>query len=78
MSPEERNARSIGIRALLDDANVQAAFDAIEADMTEEWRRAQTTDERENMWRAVNTIERLKTWLHSNASHDLTALRRAK
>jgi hypothetical protein len=78
VTAEELNARSIAIRSLLEDPNIQDAFAAIENDLLAEWRRAQTTEERENMWRAVNVMERLKTWLDSNASHDLTALRRAR
>jgi hypothetical protein len=77
-SPEERARRAVAVRALLDDPNVQEAFRSIEADLTAEWKRARTTEERENIWRAVNVIERLQAWLRSAASHDLAALRRAK
>ena len=73
-----RARRAAAVRALLDDEQVRHAFAAIEADLTAEWRRAHSAEERENIWRAVNLIDRLKTWLHSAASHDLTALRRAK
>ena len=73
-----RARRAAAVRALLDDEHVKQAFAAIEADLTAEWRRAHSAEERENIWRAVNLIERLKTWLHSAASHDLAALRRAQ
>ena len=75
---EERARRAVAVRALLDDPNVQDAFASIEADLTAEWKRARTTEERENVWRAVNVIERLQAWMRSAASHDLTTLRRAK
>ena len=78
MTPDARARRAAAIRALLDDPNVKAAFDAVEADLTDEWKRAQSPEERENAWRAVNLIERLKTWLRSAASYDLTALRRSR
>jgi hypothetical protein len=68
----------VEVRALLDNPNVREAFAAIEADLTAEWRRARAMDERENLWRAIDVMERLKTWLHSAASHDLTALRRGR
>ncbi|WP_165357566.1 hypothetical protein [Sphingosinicella sp. CPCC 101087] len=42
------------------------------------WKRARSPEERENLWRAVDAMERLKTWLHSAASHDLTAVRRGR
>ena len=76
MTSDERARRAIAVRALLDDANVQDAFAAIDADLTAEWRRAQNVDERENIWRALHVMERLMAWLRSAASHDLTALRR--
>lgn len=78
LGAEARARRAAAVRALLDDAHVREAFAAIEADLAAEWKRARTTEERENIWRAVDLIERLKTWLHSAASHDLTALRRAR
>jgi hypothetical protein len=78
MSPEDRASRAISIRMLLEDPNTQEAFAAVKADIVAEWERTFDRDERENLWRAINTIERVKTWLLSSASSDLTALRRAK
>ena len=77
-APEERARRAVAVRALLDDRNVRDAFASIEADLTSEWKRARTSEERENIWRAVNVIERLQAWMRSAASHDLTALRRGR
>ena len=78
MTPEQRAQRAVAVRALLDDANVRDAFASIEADLTAEWKRSFDPAERETLWRAVNVMERLKTWLHSAASHDLAALKRAR
>lgn len=78
MTPEERAARAIAVRELLNDQNVKDAFASIEADLMAEWKRTFDTTERENLWRAVSVMERLKTWLQSAASHDLTALKRVK
>ena len=77
MTPEERARRAVAVKALLDDPTIQAAFADIEADLTDEWKRAQTPEERENIWRAMNIMGRLKVWMASAASHDLTALKRA-
>jgi hypothetical protein len=77
-TPEARARRAAAVRALLEDANVREAFAAIEADLVAEWKRTHSADERENLWRAVDLIERLRTWLRTAASHDLAALRRAK
>ena len=78
LGAEARARRAVAVRALLDDPNVREGFAAIEADLTAEWKRARTTEERENIGRAIDVMERLKTWLHSAASHDLTALRRGR
>jgi hypothetical protein len=78
VTPEERRARAIRMAALLDDPEIQDAFKSIEADLMNAWKNAFDPAERENLWRTVNLIERLQTWMRSAASHDLTALRRAK
>lgn len=78
MTPEQRALRAVAVRALLDDQNVKDAFASIEQDLTDEWKRTFDTVERDNLWRAINVMERLKSWLISAASHDLTALKRAK
>lgn len=76
MTPEERAARAVAIRALLDDVNVKAAFGQIEADLVDEWRRCFDAAERDNLWRALQVVGRLKTWLLSGASGDMASLRR--
>ena len=78
MTPEQRAQRAVAVRALLDDSNVREAFAAIEADLVAEWKRTFDAHERDNLWRAVNIIERLQAWLRSAASHDLSAIRRHK
>jgi hypothetical protein len=78
MSPEQRAQRAVTVKALLDDPNVRDAFAAIEADLVAEWKRSFDAQERDNLWRAVNVMERLQAWLRSAASHDLAALRRHK
>lgn len=78
MTAEQRARRALAVKALLDDAHVQEAFAAIEADLVAEWKRTFDAGERDNLWRAVNIVERLQAWLRSAASHDLTALRRQK
>ena len=78
MSVDERAARAAAIRALLDDANVKAAFAQVEADLVGEWRRCFDAAERDNLWRALQVMERLRSWLLSGATGDMAALRRAK
>jgi hypothetical protein len=78
LSAEERARRAAAIRALLDDANIKAAFAQVEADLVDEWRRCFDAQERDNLWRALQATERVQTWLRSGASADLTALRRGR
>jgi hypothetical protein len=76
LTSEERAGRAIRVRALIEDADVRDALAAIEADFIAEWKAARTTDERENCWRALDTMRRLLTYLNSYASSDRTAARR--
>ena len=78
MTQEQRARRAVAVKALLDDPNVRDAFAAIEADLVAEWKRSFEAQERDNLWRAVNILERLQAWLRSAASHDLVAVRRQK
>jgi len=83
VTPEGRKARSIAVRGLLDDPNIQMALADIRSELTEEWRKSFTIDERENVWRAINIMDRLESWLRAKAndglsSAELTALRRSR
>jgi len=78
MNATERAQRAIAIKALLDDPSIQDALASIEGDLITEWRSTFDPAERDNLWRALNIIERLKVWMTSAASHDLTALKRLK
>ena len=78
VTPAERAGRAIAVRALLEDPNIKDALASIEDDLIDEWRKTFDAQERDNLWRAVQIMDRLKTWMLSAASHDLTALRRTK
>lgn len=78
MTPEERAARAVALRALLEDQTVKDALASIEADLVTEWKATFDPAERDNLWRAINIKDRLLSWMVSNASSDLAALKRAK
>lgn len=78
MNQVERAGRAVAVRALLEDPNIKDALASIEDDLVAEWRKTFDAQERDNLWRAVQIMDRLKTWMLSAASHDLTALRRTK
>lgn len=78
MSEEQRGLRAVAARALLDDPTVQEGFAYIAEELTAEWRKSHDSAARENLWLALNIVDRLQDWLRSAASHDLTALKRTK
>ncbi len=78
MTPELRAARAAAVRGLLADQNIQDAFASVEADLMTEWKNCHDAAGRENIWRAVKIVERVKAWMLSAASADMTALRRVK
>lgn len=65
MSPQEREARAIRVRALLEDGDFQSAWDDVKADFIAEWERAHDQAERENLWRAVDILNRVRSRLGS-------------
>ena len=77
-SDSELKARAVRMGLLLDDGDIQAAFADMEADLIAAWKHTQESTERDNLWRAVQGLEKLQTWMRSAASYDLTALRRVK
>jgi hypothetical protein len=76
LTDAEKAARAARIKDLLDHPEVKAAFAYVEDSFIGEWRRAQTSAERENMWLALQIVERVRTWMLSTSSGDLTAIRR--
>lgn len=76
MTPDERATRAVAIRTLLEDPLVIEAFKDIEADLTKEWRGCADPEQRENIWRALHVMDRMKAWMASGASWDMTALKR--
>lgn len=76
MSPEEKAARASRIKEFLDNPEVKEAFAYVEKTFVDTWKAAQTPAERENMWLALQIVERVKTWMQSTSSGDLVAIRR--
>jgi len=80
VSPEERRARAFRVQAMMEDGEITAAFNDIEAEFTEEWKRSQTCDERENMWRAIKIVslvrQRLANYASASSDGSMSAIRR--
>lgn len=67
MTPEERAARGIRAKLLLDSAEVQAAFAEVEADITAEWKRTVWPWRQRQKWNELRGLERLRSRLASYA-----------
>lgn len=52
MSPEERRGRGFRVQAMMQDGEINSAFDDVRADFIEEWERTHDAAERDNLWRA--------------------------
>ena len=82
MTPDERTARAFRVRAMLEDGELGIAFDEIKADLHAEWERTHDAAERENIWRAINSLNLVRSKLGSmmSGANDgtISAIRRAK
>lgn len=63
MTPEQRRARGIATRVLLDDPNVRDAFDTIEADIAAEWGRSCWPIKQKRLWHDLQAVRRLRQTL---------------
>ncbi len=80
MTPEERRARGFRLAALLEDGDVRDLLNDIEKTFTDEWKAAQTAQERENCWQAVRVLGLLRQHMAAVASGEkdkVSAIRRA-
>lgn len=81
MTPNERAGRAMRFRALIEDGEIKELLDEIEATFTNEWKAAQTADERENCFRAVRILSLLRQHMAAIVAGErdkVTAIRRAK
>lgn len=82
MSPEERRGRGFRVQAMMQDGEINSAFDDVRADFIEEWERTHDPDERENLWRAVKIVslvrQRLANYASAASDGSMSAIRRTK
>lgn len=81
MTREERQSRSITFRAALEDGVLRTCLDDLEAQFTNEWKSANTLEERENLFRTVRILNLLRSHAASiiAGEHDgISAIRRIK
>lgn len=67
MTPEERKARGIRARYLIDSDEVKQAFAEIEQDIIDEWRRSWWPFRQRMKWHELKGLERLRSRLSNYA-----------
>ena len=82
MSPEERRARAFRVQAMMEDGEINTAFNDIEQEFMDEWKRCHTAEERENLWRAVKVVslvrQRLANYASAASDGSMSAIKRIK
>lgn len=68
VSPEQRRARAIATKLLVDDQNVKDAFAAIEAEIMEQWGRSWWPMKQKRLWHDLQAVRRLRQTLASFAA----------
>ena len=68
MTPEQRRARGIGTKVLIDDPNVKDAFEVIEADIMAEWGLSWWPVKQRRLWHDLQAVRRLRQTLASFAA----------
>jgi len=69
VNAQERAARGIRAKALMNDETVQAAFAEIEAEIIAEWRRTPWFWRQRMKWAELRGLERVRATLASYARH---------
>lgn len=67
MTPEERRARGIRAKLLIESADFQAAIAELEAETIDGWRKSFWSFTRERRWHELRGLERIKNKLASYA-----------
>lgn len=60
MTPAERAGRAARYAALMEDGELSEAFDRIERDFAEAWKTTFNAEERDNLWRAVQVVKKVR------------------
>lgn len=60
MTPAERAGRAARYAALMEDGELGEAFDKIERDFSEAWKTTFDATERDNLWRAVQVVKKVR------------------
>ena len=60
MTPAERAGRAARYAALMEDGELGEAFDRVERDFAEAWKTTFNAEERDNLWRAVQVVKKVR------------------
>lgn len=74
MTPEQRSQRAVEFRAALESGVIRDTLNEIESRLTSEWKATQDALERDNLWRSVQILDRMRSFM-AEATADTDALR---
>lgn len=63
MTPNQRSQRAVQFRAALEDGIIRETLDEIEARLTIEWKATCDAQERDNLWRSVQILDRMRSFM---------------
>ena len=78
MTPEGRHARAARLRELRSHDDIKDAIESVKDDIRAEWERTFVPSERENLWNALQGVERVWSRIAEWSHADLSAIKRAK
>ena len=65
MTPGEREARAVRLRALIENDDFRAAWDGVRGDLVAEWEQCRDPAERERLWHTLDGLNRVRGRLAS-------------
>lgn len=82
MNSEQRRVRASRIRDMMGDGEIGAAFDDVKAQFISQWETCRDAHERDNLWRAVDILNRVRGSLVALSAGEpdgsVSAIRRTK
>lgn len=72
MSAEQRAIKAARFRQLSEDGALLELFDGVEKSIADEWKRTFDAVERDNLWRSIQVLNKLRQCLQSGISAGLS------
>lgn len=69
MTPEQRRARGVAARLLVEDATINDAWNELEAELRDKWEASWLPRTRDRLWSELRHVRKLRAKLASYAAH---------